>query len=76
MFLRRLAQRTYKSVNPLYRHEEPLQYADYSTEPASYTLLWKVVVGTAAVVFVFDNSYETTRPTQTHLPVAGHGSPI
>ncbi len=76
MFIRRFLSRTYKSVNPLYRHEEPLRYADYSTEPAGYTLTWKLLVGTAAVVFVFDNSYDTTRPTQTHLTVAGHGSPI
>ena len=76
MFFRRLANRTYKSVNPLYRHEAPLQYADYSTEPAGYTLTWKLLVATAGVVFLFDNCYDTTRPTQTHLPVAGHGSPI
>ncbi len=76
MFFRRLAQRTYKSVNPLYRHEESLRYADYRTEPESYTLFWKILVGTAAMVFVFDNTYDTTRPTQTHLTVAGHGSPI
>ena len=68
--------RNYKSVNPLYRKEENLIYADYSNEPASYPLWWKILVTSAGVVFIFDNTYDLTRPTQVHLTVAGHGSPI
>jgi hypothetical protein len=76
MIGRSILRRTYKSVNPLYRHEEPLKYADYSTEADGYTKTWKVLVATAFTVFLFDNTYDLTRPTQTHLTVAGHGSPI
>jgi hypothetical protein len=84
MLLQRIASRAsrigttrgYKSVNPLYAHDEPNPYADYSREPESYTFAWKALVGTAAAVFVYDNSFDTTRPTQTHLMVFGHGSPI
>ena len=71
-----MGSRGYKSVNPLFAEEEHNKFADYSDEPPSYTLAWKALVGFAAVVFVFDNTYDMTRPTQTHLPVAGHGSPI
>jgi len=83
MLLQRIASRAsrfgvrgYKSVNPLYAHDAPNPYVDYSGEPESYTLGWKLLVGTAGVVFVYDNSYDTTRPTQTHLTVFGHGSPV
>ena len=72
----RVGTRGYKSVNPLYAHEEHNPYADYSGEHSSYSFVWKVLVGSAAAVFVLENTYDTTRPTQTHLTVFGHGSPI
>ena len=72
----RVGSRGYKSVNPLYAHDEPNPYADYSREPESYTFGWKVIVGLAGAVFVYENTYDTTRPTQTHLAILGHGSPI
>ena len=82
LILRRLASsskpstRGYKSVNPLYAHDKPNPYIDYSGEPDGFTPVWKALVGTAGVVFVYDNTFDTTRPTQTHLTVFGHGSPV
>ena len=72
----RLGTRGYKSVNPLYAHDDPNQYADYSGEASGHTWAWKALCTTAAAVFVYENTYDTTRPTQTHLLILGHGAPI
>jgi hypothetical protein len=53
-----------------------LRYANYSTEPQGYTLTWKMLVAFSASIFVLDNTYDLSRPTQVHLRVFGHGSPI